>query len=105
MQGYSRYNIGLCNLIDCTEEPMPEAILPTLAKFIAIDFLKQPERIINPDEALLSSGLIDSFHLVDLALYIEDHFGVHIDDAELNASTFDTLNELVTFIECHRQHG
>jgi acyl carrier protein len=48
---------------------------------------------------LISSGLIDSFHLVDLALYVEDTFGVHIDDTELNADTFDTLNQLATIIQ------
>ena len=77
---------------------MTEDLVPTLAKYIASEFLKQPDRVIDPDEALLSSGLIDSFHLVDLALYVEDNFGVHIDDSELNASSFDSLNQLAAFI-------
>jgi acyl carrier protein len=42
--------------------------------------------------------MIDSFHLVDLSLFIEDTFGVHIDDTELNADSFDTLSELETLI-------
>jgi acyl carrier protein len=81
---------------------MTEEILSALAKYIATDFLKQPDRILDPDDALLSTGLIDSFHLVDLALFVEDHFGVHIDDSELNASTFDTLNQLVAFIQSRK---
>ncbi len=72
---------------------------PILAKYIAEDFLKQPNRVISPTEALLSTGLIDSFHLVDLGLFVEDTFGVRIDDSELNASTFDNLNQLVALIE------
>lgn len=70
-----------------------------LAEYLAKDILKQPSRIILPGEALLSSGLIDSFHLVDLALYVEDNFGVHIDDSELNASTFDSLDGLLALIQ------
>lgn len=81
---------------------MTVEILSALAKYIAIDFLRQPERVINPDEALLSTGLIDSFHLVDLALFVEDNYGVHIDDSELNASTFDNLNQLVVFIQSRK---
>jgi acyl carrier protein len=77
---------------------MTDEIFSSLTKYIALEFLKQPDRLINRDEALLSSGLIDSFHLVDLALFVEDNFGVHIDDSELNASTFDSLNQLVAFI-------
>lgn len=77
-------------------------ISTTLNEYIANEILKQPGRIINPDEPLISGGIIDSFHLVDLALYIEDTFGVHIDDSELNADTFDTLNQLVTLIQVRK---
>jgi len=74
--------------------------IPTiLAKYIAAEILKQPDRIIKSDEPLLSSGLVDSFHLVDLSLFVEKNFGVRIDDAELNASSFDNLNQLTAFIK------
>ena len=69
-----------------------------LAQFIAAEILKQPSRAISPTEALISSGLIDSFHLVDLALFVEDTFGVRIDDTELNVDTFDTLLQLGALI-------
>ena len=51
---------------------------------------------------MLSSGLIDSFSLMDLALHVEDTFGVRIEDTELNADTFDTLNQLSALIETRR---
>ncbi len=69
-----------------------------LSDYIAAQILKQPERSISSSEALISSGLIDSFSLVDLALFIEDTYGVHIDDTELNADTFDTLDQLAALI-------
>jgi acyl carrier protein len=77
----------------------PVDMMVNLTSYLTKDILKQPGRTIQPDEALLTTGLIDSFHLVDLALYVEDNFGVHIDDSELNASTFDTLNQLIAFIQ------
>ncbi len=77
---------------------MTEDTRSMLSKFIASDILKQPSRRIDPQEKLISSGLIDSFHLVDLALFVEDNFGVRIDDAELNANVFDTLDELIALI-------
>jgi acyl carrier protein len=78
---------------------MTDDILSVLAQQIAADILKQPGRKLKADEALISSGLIDSFHLVDLALYVEDRFGVRIDDSELSAATFDNLNELAVLIQ------
>jgi acyl carrier protein len=42
---------------------------------------------------------VDSFSLVDLALFVEDTFGVRIEDTELNVSTFDTLDQLAAIIQ------
>ncbi|MCL6511495.1 MAG: acyl carrier protein [Anaerolineae bacterium] len=74
-------------------------ITHTLSTYVTTQILKQPKRILKGDEPLISSGLIDSFHLVDLGLFIEDKFGVRIEDSELNADTFDTLDQLVVLIQ------
>ncbi|TLN19477.1 acyl carrier protein [bacterium] len=74
----------------------------TLSRHIAANILKQPNRSLRPDEALISSGIIDSFNLVDLALFIEDSFGVRVDDTDLNADTFDTLDQLTAWIDSRR---
>lgn len=78
---------------------MSDEITSQLAAYIAKDILKQPNRTLSTDEALISGGLIDSFHLVDLALFIEDTFGVQIDDTELTIETFDTLGELANVVK------
>jgi acyl carrier protein len=78
-------------------------VIPQLATFLAEKILKQPNRNIAADEALLSSGLIDSFSLMDVALYVEDTFGVRIEDTELNADTFDTLTQLAALIDSRRK--
>ncbi len=77
---------------------MTDEIMQKLGEHIAKNILKQPSRILKPDQPLISSGLIDSFSLVDLALYIEDTFNVRIDDSELNADTFDSLESLAQLI-------
>jgi acyl carrier protein len=78
---------------------MTSEIFESLSSFIAKQILKQPERVIKPDEPIISSGLIDSFNLVDLSLYIEKTFSVLIDDTELNRETFDTLTQLTQLIQ------
>ena len=72
---------------------MTTEIITPIAKFIAEKILKQPNKVITADEALISSGLIDSFSLMDLALFIEDTFGVRVEDTELNAETFIHEND------------
>ena len=81
---------------------MDETITASLEKYIATQVLKQPSRRIVNEEALISSGLIDSFSLMDLALFVEDNFGVRIEDTELNAGTFDNLTQLTALIQSRK---
>lgn len=73
-------------------------VIITLGKNISKNILKQADRIIEPGEGLISTGVIDSFSLVDLALMIEDIFGVRIEDYELNSDSFDNLDQLAEII-------
>ena len=73
-------------------------IIVTLQSRIAKDILNIPEKTILIDEPLISSGLIDSFSLVDLAILIEDVFNVRVDDTELNSDVFDSLDQLSDLI-------
>ena len=75
-----------------------DEIIVKLSKKIAEEILSQPNREILSDEPLITSGLIDSFHLVDLALIVEDEFGVRIEDTELNSNCFNTISQLANLI-------
>ena len=77
---------------------MTQSLSSQLLHFIRTEILKQPEREISPDEKLISSGMIDSFSLMDIALFVEDTFNVRIEDTELNAEIFDTLQQLEDLI-------
>ncbi len=73
-------------------------IISTLQSRIAKDILNIPEKTIGIEEPLISSGLIDSFTLVDLSILIEDVFKVRVDDTELNSDVFDSLDQLADLI-------
>ncbi len=74
-------------------------IISVLTEKIRNDILNQPNRKLKVDEPLISSGVIDSFHMVDLALAVEEMFGVRIEDHELNADMFDTIEDLALLIQ------
>jgi acyl carrier protein len=80
-----------------------EEIITQLSNFIATKILKQPKRVISATEPLISSGLIDSFSLMDVSLFVEDTFGVRIEDTELNADTFDSLEQLAKLIQSRQK--
>jgi acyl carrier protein len=76
-----------------------DEIIKKLNAYITGQLLKRSDKVLNPNEALISGGLVDSFSLVDLALFAEQTWGARIEDTELNAQTFDTLNQLAELIE------
>lgn len=73
-------------------------IIDNLCSKIAKQIIKDPDLQIEAQEPLISGGLIDSFNLVDLAMMIEELYGVRIEDYELNADTFDTVEDLARLI-------
>jgi acyl carrier protein len=81
---------------------MTDDMVNELGQLIAEKIIKQPGKVLKADQTLISSGLIDSFSLVDLALLVEDTYGVRIDDSELNADTFDTLEQLTALIRSRK---
>ena len=81
---------------------MTSEITTAISDYITSQLLKRPDKTLALDEPLISGGLIDSFSLVDLALFIEDTFNVQVDDTELNAETFDNLKELAELINTRK---
>jgi acyl carrier protein len=79
-----------------------DIILARLREQIASQYLKIKAADLPEDQPLVSTGLIDSISLVDLALFIEATFGVRVEDTELNASTFDTLLDLASLVASRR---
>jgi acyl carrier protein len=73
-----------------------------LRAYLGENCLHMPANEVPLDQPLLSSGLVDSFHLVDLALFVETELGVRLDDTELNAGVFDTLAQLIALVEARR---
>jgi acyl carrier protein len=70
-----------------------------LASYIKKDLIRNPAYPLKSDEPLITGGLVDSFSLVELALFIEETFGVHFDDVELTADNMNTLDQIARNIE------
>jgi acyl carrier protein len=76
-----------------------EDSLPSLREFLDRTYGHAAGRALSADEPLVSSGIIDSFGLVDLSLFVEERFGVRIDASDLGAHRADTAAEIARLIE------
>lgn len=81
---------------------MTEDPLPALREFLDRTYGRAAGRPLSPEEPLVSSGIIDSFGLVDLSLFLEERFGVRIDASDLGARRADSAAEIAGLIASRR---
>ena len=58
---------------------------------------------IDPNESLISSGVLDSLALLRLIAFLEEQMGVTVDDSEVIPENCETINEIKSFIEKKKQ--
>ena len=63
--------------------------------FILNELVREPDYPLRDDEGIISSGLMDSFALAELGVYVEDVFDVYIPDADLTVAKMDSFNQMV----------
>ena len=66
-----------------------------LRAFVARALIRDPSYALRDDEPIISGGLIDSFALAELAVFIERQWHVTIPDSELTVESMDTLDRIV----------
>ena len=69
-----------------------------LRDYIRTELLGRPDYVLSDDEPLITGGLIDSFSLAQVGVFIEDAFGVYIPDSDLTVANMDSLNQMVARI-------
>ncbi len=71
-----------------------------IGNFISVSILKRKDLKISLTESLVSSGLIDDFSAIDLVLFIEDNYGLQLQDLD-HGLPFDSLVDIATMIYNH----
>ncbi|MCU0497234.1 MAG: acyl carrier protein [Anaerolineae bacterium] len=66
-----------------------------IRQFIVRDLMRDPSYQLTDQEGIITGGLIDSFALAELAVYVEKEFGVYIPDPDLTVAKMDTLDQMI----------
>lgn len=70
----------------------------SLREFIRREIMKNPDYPLAFDEPLLTSHLIDSFALPEIAVFIESEFGVYVPDTDFSADVMDTVDAMASHV-------
>jgi acyl carrier protein len=76
----------------------------TVADFIRSRFRSSlREGALNNDDPLFSTGVIDSFGVLELIAFLEDTFRITIDTSRHELSEFDSVDKIVDLVRGARQ--
>ena len=53
---------------------------------------------LQDDTPLLSSGIIDSIGILELVEFVQDEYGIAVEDADLVRDNFDSVNNLAAYL-------
>lgn len=86
-------------------EPKDTAIKTKLKMFIKDNFLLGYDSFsFGDDDSFLERGVIDSTGVLELVNYIEETFGISVEDEELVPDNLDSLNRLTGYVERKKQY-
>jgi acyl carrier protein len=70
-----------------------------IRQFVVENFLYgRDDHTLGDDVSFLEKGIIDSTGVLELVSFIEEKYGISVDDEELIPDNFDSLNNLSSFV-------
>ena len=54
---------------------------------------------LNTDESFLAKGIIDSTGMLEVIYFVEDKYGIRVEDAEMIPENLDSVRNIVRFVE------
>lgn len=76
-----------------------QTIREKLRRFITHELIRDASYSLPNDEGFITNGLMDSFALAELGVYVEEEFDVYIPDADLTVAKMDTLDQIVARVK------
>ena len=70
-----------------------------LRQFIMeVFYLSDPDELTD-EVSLISSGIVDSTGMLEVILFIEGEFGIHVEDREVMPENLESISRITAFVE------
>ncbi len=78
---------------------MAEELKDLVLKYVKNEYLEDDDDTeLGYDTPLISGGIVDSFSMVSLKLFLEKKFQISIPDAKATPQAFDSVNKIVSLV-------
>ena len=71
----------------------------TVRAFIIENFLFEENDGLKEDTSFLENGIIDSTGVLELVMFIEETYGISVDDDEIVPENLDSISNITTYIQ------
>ena len=72
----------------------------TIRDYVVKEYIEEgDDREITDTTPLISGGIVDSFSMVSLKLFLEKRCGIRIPDEEATPDAFDTVDRIAELVE------
>ena len=72
----------------------------TVREYVIGEYVDEDDDIkIDDDTPLISSGIVDSFSMVSLKVFLEKKYDIKLPDEEATPEAFDTVNSIVELVK------
>jgi acyl carrier protein len=79
--------------------PGVTGMIDQVRNFIRENFLfGSPDAPLKDDDSFHESGIIDSTGILELVSFVEETFGIHVNDEDLTPENFDSVNKVTNYI-------
>jgi acyl carrier protein len=76
------------------------SIKDTILQYVKNEYLEtDDDREITYDTPLISGGIVDSFSMVSLKVFLETKYNIQIPDAKASPEAFDSVNNIVNLLK------
>ncbi len=75
-----------------------EEIKEKLRRFLCTDLIRNPSYPLRDDEPLVTGGLIDSFAIAQIGVFVEKALGVYVPDVDLTVENMDSVERMTACI-------
>jgi acyl carrier protein len=74
-------------------------IRQAILEYVKKEYLDESDdRELTADTRLITSGIVDSFSMVSLKLFLERKYAIQIPDAEASPAAFDTVDRIADLV-------
>lgn len=79
-----------------------DEVLSRLRAFVEENFLyMRPDFELGLDDSLMGNGIVDSMGVMEMIQFLEDEFGISVDDADITEENIGTLNAIASYVIAH----